>query len=281
LTVPAAPSGPSGATLWSTIFEDDFLAALDTTKWYPGAVPNPMTYPYTRGFNTSPHPTPPTPGGNHQIYNEAMVTVAQSICTLTCQAISGGGTVTADPTVGRVGTVYRYESGCITTNPNTPTAANPGFTFRPSTRTVIEASIKMPTAGVGLWPAWWSSTARTWTYEVDVVELYGSATRPQSNVHFCQGGSAWCNRQTGPHIPPAADDLSLDFHTYSADINSNGAGQVDFYLDASLLVSYTAPGYDSADMLLILNLALNDPAPTNLPASMQIDYVAVYQPEGQ
>jgi hypothetical protein len=279
MTVPLAPCGPSGITLWSTIFEDDFLTTLDTTKWYPGAVPNARTFPYTRGFNTSPNPTPPTPSGSHQVYSQAMVSVSGSICTLTCQAIPGAGTITADPSIAGVSTVYRYESGCITTNPNTPTSAHPGFTFQPSTRSVIEASIKMPSAGVGLWPAWWSSSAGTWTYEIDVAELCNSSAVPQANIHFCQDGSAWCNAQAGPHIPSSVDDLSLAFHTYTADINSDGRGQVDFYLDGTLLVSYTAPGYESAEMLLILNLALNDSSPTNLPASMDIDYVAVYQPE--
>jgi hypothetical protein len=272
MTIAASPSGPTGVSVWGLIFADDFnFGALDTTKWFPGAVYDGSS-PNTEGFGAT--GTPPIPGSQFALYTPNNVAVSGTVCTLTCKA----QVITGDPTVGGTGTNYNYTSGCISTQPNTPNSGTPGFVFYPETRTVIEAVIKVPAAGVGLWPAWWTSSAGTWTYEVDVFEFYNSSTQPQQNMHFCTGGSPTCNAQSGPHVP-TLPDLSTAFHTYTADINSNGTGQVDFYIDGVHIVSYTEPGYQTAEMLLILNVALNSASPTNLPASMEIDSVAVYQPE--
>jgi hypothetical protein len=278
-TVPAAPHGPTDVTIWTTVFSDSFPGTvLDTSKWWAGGVPTGTASPYSRGFNTD--GTPPTPGGNWQVYNSAMVSVSGGYCTLTCQAIPGGGTITADPTVGGVGTVYHYESGCIVTTPDVPDSTHPGFLFEPATRTVIQALIQVPAAGVGIWPAWWTSSFGLWTYEVDVFEFYDSSTQPQQNIHFVNPalGGTTNNDQSGPHVATLGD-LSLTLHEFTADINANGAGRVDFYIDGTLITSFTEPGYATAQMELILNVALNSASPTNLPATMKIGYVAVYQPE--
>jgi hypothetical protein len=279
MTVPAAPTGPSGVSAWNTVFSDDFPGtSLNTSVWYPGGQATGTASIYSPGFNCT--GTPPTPAGNTAINSTAMVSVASSICTLTCQAIPGGATVTAGPTVGGTSTVYSYETGCIQTGPNSYFGhTQPGFTYTPSTRTCIEWYAKVPPGSTGIWPALWTSSVGLWTYEVDIMEGFGatSSTAPNQNIHYISGGGSTNNAQSGPHVS-SVSDLSTAFHRFTADINTDGAGNVDFYIDGTHQVSWSEVGYATSTMALIANLQNSSTTPTGLPATLQIDYVAVYTP---
>jgi hypothetical protein len=277
-TVPAAPHGPTTTAGWLTAFSEPFAgSSLDLTKWFPGAVPNGGASVFTAGFNAT--GVPPTPAGNTAVNNPAMISVAGGICTLLCQAIPGAGTISAAPIVGGVSTVYNYECASMTTSPGAAGGGNPaGFLFNAATRTVYEVRAKLPAGGTGLWPAIWCSSSGLWKYEVDGMEAQGVglATQPQQNIHFPAGGALTNNQQTGPNVATTAD-LSLAFHDFTTDMNYDGQGSVGFWIDGVLINTQKAPGYATAQMLLVINLALSSLTPTGLPASFQIARVAVYK----
>jgi hypothetical protein len=266
---PAGPTAPHGG--WSVKFSDDFPGtSLNRSKWFPGFGPHYDTSsPNTSGANAD--GSGGAPSGEFQLYTPGNVTVSNSSAALTLKAQS----ITGDPD----DTHYSYTSGCLCTYAVGGTS--PGYSFNGGTRTVVSASIKIPPAFTGSWPAFWcTGPFDGWLYEVDIFELYDSTVNPQQNLHYTTGGAPYCNAQAGPYSHyVSSSSLANAFHVYSADINANGQGRTDFYIDGTRITSLTAAGYGT-EMFIFLNLALNSASPphSSLPASMYIDWVAVYQP---
>jgi hypothetical protein len=279
--VPSSPNGPYSPSGWQTLLVDDFLGnALNQVLWFPGGVYTGNS-PNTMGFSHS--GTPPNPLGTYALNTPQNISVANSCLVL--QMIPQ--VITGDPTVSGTPTNYQWTTATVSSQAQASTGTT-GFTFPVSSRVVMEASIKVPADGTSIWPAFWASSAGVYILEVDVFEMYGTMTKPQSNMHYVPNGGTYASAQLGPNIPAAFPDLSAAFHTYTADINWDGNGSVSYYLDGVLLVTFTCPNYGSSSygwgigqtalMQLIIDIQLQTASPTNLPAYMFTDWVHVLAP---
>ena len=166
----------------------------------------------------------------------------------------------------------------------------------------IEASIRLPAAGKGIWPAFWAlgeqSGANHWPSigEIDVMEQWnptpGTDTINPLTVH---------GAVHGPKTPGSSDgyiDLTGDYtflgapsgglHQFAVEW---GPGQVDFYVDGNLYESQSVATLtgkevweqDRQPFNLLLNLAMGGgffgypDASTGATPTMVVDYVRVYQ----
>lgn len=166
----------------------------------------------------------------------------------------------------------------------------------------IEASIRLPVAGHGVWPAFWllgeQSEATHWPNvgEIDVMEQWnptpGTDTVNPVTIH---------GAVHGPKSPGGSDgfiDLSGDYtfpgipsgglHQFAAEW---GPGQVDFYVDGNLYESQSVATLtgkevweqDRQPFNLLLNLAMGGgffgypDASTSPTPTMVVDYVRVYE----
>jgi len=152
-----------------------------------------------------------------------------------------------------------YASGIVTTDRH--------FSF---TYGYMEARIWLPgSGGIADWPAFWAVGQKPPTGgEIDVVE--GIAGRAVAHFHNSAGSQ-------GPIV--AVGTYAGGWHTFAADWEP---GSITYYYDGAKIGSFTS-GITSAPMYLILNLALST-AMTSVntaPATMQVDYVRVWQHNGQ
>ncbi|HEY4501986.1 MAG TPA: family 16 glycosylhydrolase [Candidatus Paceibacterota bacterium] len=178
----------------------------------------------------------------------------------------------------------QYTSGLLTTYNS--------FNF---TYGYVEARIKIP-KGVGFWPAFWMlKTVRDPTIrgEIDIMEAPQNIARSlnerrlNATFHYDEVDPA-----TGAHKDAhnktvrkdTGTDLSLDFHTYSVNWNSQ---TITFYLDGVVMGSAPTPAGLKQPMFLLLNFAVGGESwsgPVNsttpFPSDMQIDYVRVWQGSG-
>lgn len=142
----------------------------------------------------------------------------------------------------------------------------------------FEMSAKLP-AGQGLVPAFWLLPQDgSWPPEIDIMEQLGKdPTTYYTTVHTNQTGSH-TQTQYWPHIP----DSSAGFHTYGVDWESD---YITFYFDHQKVWQTPTPADLHKPAYMILNLAVEGPtgwggAPdstTPFPATMEVDYVRVYQ----
>lgn len=160
-----------------------------------------------------------------------------------------------------------------------------------------EASIKMP-AGKGFLPAFWMMPTDENIYgqwprcgEIDIAEVLGDATKQAyGTIHY---GNPH-NESQGEYTLKNGTDFSKEFHTYAVDWKP---GEIIWYIDGNIyyrakdwysategLGEVTFPAPFDQPFYIILNLAVGgnwpgDPdASTDFDAaSMQIDYVKVYQ----
>jgi hypothetical protein len=152
----------------------------------------------------------------------------------------------------------------------------------------IEARLKLPT-GVGTWPAFWMMPVNYTSWpddgEIDIMEEVGyDPNVVVSTVH--------CNKynNSGTAIESARKTVSTaqtDFHTYGLEWTST---YMTFYVDGVKLLTYNNDGTGknawpfNAAFYPILNLAwggswggVKGVDPTCLPATMEVDYVRVFQ----
>jgi beta-glucanase (GH16 family) len=167
----------------------------------------------------------------------------------------------------------------------------------------IEASIRIPAAGDGIWPAFWALGQATQTVkwpatgEIDVIEQWNPL--PSSNdkidpltIHGAVHGPKAPGSEEG-YIDRAADYVfptppSGGLHQYAIEW---GPGQVDFYVDGYLYERQslgTMTGRevweeDRQPFALLLNLAMGGgffgypSQSTGSTPTMVVDYVRVYQ----
>jgi beta-glucanase (GH16 family) len=193
-----------------------------------------------------------------QAYDATAVSVAGGMLHLTARA---------EAKYGRNYVSGLVQAGGVREDPGRPTFS---FTFG-----CLEVRAKLP-AGKGLWPAVWMMPA---SYddrngELDVLEVIGSRPRV---AHFSlhRNGGKNTKTWTGP-------DFSQGFHTFAVDWR---ADRVTWYVDGAERARMTDKALICPEaMYPILNLAVGGDWPgapdaaTKFPATMDVDYVRVWQP---
>lgn len=138
-------------------------------------------------------------------------------------------------------------------------------------------------AGSGLWPAFWLLNGYYVGEqpEIDIMEVRGenphevvhSYHRRQANGAQAPADSA--TTTTGSELIRYSDD----FHIYGLRWRHN---QIDWYIDGEIVHSYAGDDVAYQVMYVIANLAVggnfvSDEITSELPASLDIDYIRVYQ----
>jgi beta-glucanase (GH16 family) len=145
----------------------------------------------------------------------------------------------------------------------------------------FEIRVKVP-EGKGLWPAFWFlPTSHRWPPEVDCFEMFGAPnsrgeggagkfhTGTLQGVH--DGTGAWYSMDINQYT---------SFHTYGLQWSPNS---VKVFIDGKEVSSQPTSDKVNTPMYLVANLAIGGPwveAPdqsTRFPASMEIDYIRVWQ----
>jgi beta-glucanase (GH16 family) len=151
----------------------------------------------------------------------------------------------------------------------------------------IEARIKLPVGGKGIWPAFWMlgeniATARWPTCgEIDIMENIGNPTTVYGTVH----GPGYAGGNAISKAFVSTVDLSADFHIYAVEWE---ADEIRWYVDDQLYHTVRreqVPGewVFNHPFFIILNLAVGGNWPgypdetTIFPQQLQVDYVRVYQ----
>jgi beta-glucanase (GH16 family) len=141
----------------------------------------------------------------------------------------------------------------------------------------IEVKAKVP-AGQGFWPAIWMMPAsyHDSNGEIDVMEVLGS---DPTKVYFTIHHLALNLYQ---QFTKVGADLSADFHIYGVDWEPD---HVAWYLDGAAIGTCTNPSLIPHEpMYPIMNLAIGGDwggppdSSTRFPASMDVDYIRVWQP---
>ncbi|MEK3783555.1 family 16 glycosylhydrolase [Paenibacillus sp. FSL R5-0810] len=162
----------------------------------------------------------------------------------------------------------------------------------------VDFRAKLPT-GNGIWPALWmlpqDNVYGTWASsgEIDVMEARGRLPGVTSGaVHF--GGQWPTNRHlSGEYHFPEGQTFANDYHVYSVvweedNIKWYVDGKYFFKVTRDQWYSAAAPNNPNAPFdqpfYLIMNLAIGGtfdggrtPDPSDIPATMQVDYVRVYK----
>ena len=154
----------------------------------------------------------------------------------------------------------------------------------------MEASIKLP-KGKGTWPAFWmmpDDQSLGWPKcgEIDIMEEVGvDPNIVSSSIHCESYNHVKGTQKTASRKTPGAED---DFHTYAIEWTPT---YIKSYVDGVLLLNFPNDGNGNVStwpfnkkFFIILNLAWGGDwggyagvDETKLPATMQIDYVRVFQ----
>ena len=227
---------------WRLVFRDDFSAGALDPVWHTAQYWD--------------HDLTVVGDGELEAYDPTGVSVSDGLLRLTARPDNVHG--------------VPYVSGLIMAGGERAAPASPRFSFLYG---YLEVRAKIP-AGKGLWPAIWMMPAsfNDDAGEIDVLEVFGhEPTRAQFAIH----------RQHRHEVDDAAvADLSQDFHTYAIDWQPD---HVSWYVDGVELARTTDPVLICREaMYPILNLAVGGAAgspdgTTVLPATMDVDYVRVWQ----
>ncbi|MEJ9222034.1 family 16 glycosylhydrolase [Paenibacillus glucanolyticus] len=269
------PSNPAidGMNL---IWQDEFSGtSLDMSKWN-----------YEQGYYLNDDPN--TWGwGNAELqhYTDSAQNVFVQDGKLNIRALNDPKSFPQDPN-----RYAQYSSGKINTKNH--------FTL---TYGRVDFRAKLP-IGNGIWPALWmlpqDSPYGTWAAsgEIDVMEARGRLPGSTSGaVHF--GGTWPANRHiSGEYHFPQGQSINNDYHVYSVVWEEDN---IKWYVDGKFFFKVTneqwyslaAPNNPNAPFdqpfYLIMNLALGgnfdggiSPGPSDIPATMQVDYVRVYKENG-
>lgn len=179
-----------------------------------------------------------------EAYDPAQVSIANG---LSLALVSDPATV--------CGTAFPYRSGMIQSDGK--------FQY---TYGAAEAKIYFPPVSAGSianWPAFWTD-GQVWPTdgEDDIVEGLNSPGQACAHFHDPSGGPGGCS--------------TMDFtgwHTYSSDWEN---GIVNYYYDGNLVLTINS-GITNSPMYLILNYATAGGTTLLVPATMQVQYVRVWQ----
>ncbi len=141
----------------------------------------------------------------------------------------------------------------------------------------LEASIKFP-AGYGVWPAFWMLyTTYNANNEIDICEIFESATTLNCGIHFPSNGGV--GSDGGSTTVP---DMSAGYHTYAVDWQPT---YIEFYFDGlSIRRITTVAEIPSQLMYILLNVAISGvavgnhvPAAGQFPLDMYVQDVDIWQ----
>lgn len=258
---------PTGS--YTLILNEDFLgSSLDTSIWTLGWQ---ATSGISGPINAA---TDPGVDGEAAAYNSNHVVVADSILSLQLtetSVVSGGVT-------------YPYTGSCITSNPATLGGSN-GFQF---TGGAVEFYANLPGGTVGSatvianWPALWID-GQSWPTdgEIDVMEGLGGTVQWHcwSTLNDPGVGSAAPNQGDGTDTPYFSD-YANSWHTYGCSWDPTGSpSQIDWYYDGVLVGTLQSGTNFDTPMYLILNNTTGwQSGPEVAPATVQVDWVKVWQP---
>lgn len=266
------PSDPSIAGM-NLIWQDEFnSSSLDMSKWS-----------YETGYYISNDPNS-WGWGNAELQH--YTTSAQNVFIedgkLNIRALNDPKSFPQDPN-----RYAQYSSGKINTKDH--------FTFQYGR---VDIRAKLPT-GNGVWPAFWmlpeDSVYGAWAAsgEIDIMEAKGRLPGTTSGaVHF--GGQWPVNRYiAGEYHFPEGQTFANDYHVYTMiweedNIKWYVDGKFFFKVSREQWYSVAAPNNPNAPFdqpfYLIMNLAIGGhfdgglaPDPSDIPATMQVDYVRVYK----
>jgi len=251
--LPAAPAGQK----WHEVYNDNFSgSALDSSKWV-------TCYDwYSKQYNGCSNT------GNNELewYMPGQVSVHNGYAQLTA---------TPDPVMGLFGSyphTYPYRSGMISTGRSDFNGAvKSSYTYG-----YFEARLKA-TPGQGLWPAFWLVPAdHSWPPEIDIMEIVGS--QPGDVLMTYHWGQASAPQKDYSTYSGLADPTG--WHTYAVNWQP---GHIDWYIDGVLRKSVSSQNVPNKPMEIIANLAVggklpgNPDASTRFPATLDVDYIRVYQ----
>jgi beta-glucanase (GH16 family) len=157
----------------------------------------------------------------------------------------------------------------------------------------IEARIKMPQGGAGIWPAFWmlgeniTTPGVGWPKcgEIDIMEMFGNRFETGGALHFLHQGDPPFHHYYHATNAPVVD-LSQDFHVYAIEWEQ---GQIKWYFDSSNFMTAsswnsepTYPAPFNTPFFILLNFAVGDWYTTEdptvpFPQQMLVDYVRVYE----
>lgn len=276
ISINSTPLKNNDSYNWTLLYEETFdNASLDTDVWY-----------------TCPNGWQRHHGHELQYYLDENILIKDGILHLTAKQETGTYEIRDYDASGKALTNTRrfdYSSAWIQTRDKYQYGK-------------FEVRCKVP-KGRGFWPAFWFFGSHN---EIDVFEFRGDQPRrPQLNTHY------WCSQKTridSSSIPRRRIDYSKDFHTYSLEWDKckmvfridDEIVRIDYkyknaqgvYIDS---IEQLTPGqywqnplFPEEEVTLILNLALSQEgggirrahapnANTTFPASLDIDYVKIYQ----
>ncbi|THF76876.1 family 16 glycosylhydrolase [Cohnella fermenti] len=258
------------------VWQDEFSGtALDTSKWN-----------YELGYYISSDPNS-WGWGNAELeyYTNSTQNVFVENGSLNIRALDDPQSFPQDPT-----RYAQYSSGKINTKGN--------FSFQYGR---VDIRAKLPT-GDGIWPALWmlpeDSVYGAWAAsgEIDIMEAKGRLPGTTSGaIHF---GGQWPVNQylAGEYYFPSGETFDSDYHVYSMiweDDNVKWYVDGKFFFKATSAQWYSVAAPNDPDapfdqpFYLIMNLAvggyfdgLRTPDASDIPATMQVDYVRVYEENG-
>jgi beta-glucanase (GH16 family) len=241
------PVGVTGN--WHLIFYDEFDGtSLDSSKWY-------TCYPWqgTICDNTN---------TKNMWYTPQNVYVSNGVCRLTALK----QTYNNRP----------YTSGMISSRNPAGTIVNGDFQYG-----FMEARVKVPANGPGLWPAFWTVGVNDWPPELDIFEINGTYNYAPINLAYGWGSNGNVTWTPIQYYRPTDSTFYNNYHVYAADWEP---GVINWYIDGIRVLSFSSSKVTTQRMFLLLTLQLGGggsaiPAPANseLPAYMDIDYVRVWQ----
>lgn len=266
------PSDPTIAGM-NLIWQDEFEGStLDLNKWS-----------YEQGYYINDDPNS-WGWGNAELqhYTDSPQNIFLQDGKLNIRALNDYKSFPQDPN-----RYAQYSSGKVNTKDH--------FTFQYGR---VDIRAKLPT-GNGIWPALWmlpeDSVYGAWAAsgEIDIMEAKGRLPGTTSGaVHF--GGQWPVNRYiAGEYHFPEGQTFANDYHVYSMvweedNIKWYVDGNFFFKVSRDQWYSVAAPNNPNAPFdqpfYLIMNLAIGGhfdggltPDPSDIPATMQIDYVRVYK----
>ena len=155
----------------------------------------------------------------------------------------------------------------------------------------LEARIKLPQGGAGIWPAYWmlgsNFDSAGWPRcgEIDILEAINDFTHIHGTLHYGTG-NPWAPDNNGGAYEPSVD-VSDDYHVYAIEWEPTVFrwyfDGVNYYTSSNWWSVDAYPAPFNQPFFFILNIAVGGRWPgypdasTPFPQYMHIDYVRVYE----